>query len=571
MTGEGSGATADVTISNGVAIAATINTSGNGYKVGDVFRLSSDAPLNVGRNVLLSLISIASTNQLILDNVQGEFVSVGSAKTVQYINNSNVITNLNYSSGGNVQISDIEVVNDGLHIMVNHKNHGMYSGNNYVKISGVESDTIPTRLTSEYAFDSTSSILVENTSNFSTFENVGVGTTNPGYVLINNEIFEYESVSNSALEGITRIGYIDPSTFESVLEESITHPVGTPVYKYELGGVSLRRINTSHNLGDATILNPISFDSYYLKIKTNENGVDRSTGINYPKLYLNQSRSVGGSNVKATQNIPFEIITPNVQNTTVTGTSISAELRTVSGSSVSGSEIPFIDQGFESITINKANYLDSTRVIASKVNEDFSIGQLAQLPGKKSLNLRLFLNTVDSRVSPVIDTDRVSAILTSNRINNVIDDYTIDRRVNVVGTDPTAFQYISKEMSLETPASSIKIILDAHINKYCDIRAFYSIADSPNFVPIFTPFPGYKNIDSRGEIISFENNDGSSDTRIVQTASLGFESNTLEFKEYSFTTDSLPSFKNFRIKLSLSSTNQVYPPRIKNLRVIALA
>ena len=385
------------------------------------------------------------------------------------------------------------------------------------------------------------------------------------------ELFEYESVTSTSLEGVTRIGYIDPITFDTVLEESITHPSGTPVYKYELGGVSLRRINTSHYLGDATILNPISFDSYYLKVKMDSNGIDRSVGKSYPKLYLNQSRSCGGSNIRATQNIPYEIITPNVQNTTVTGTSISAELRTVSGSSVSGAEIPFIDNGFETITLNKTNYLDSTRVIASKVNEDLAVGQLSQLPGKKSLNLRVFLNTVDRRVSPVIDTDRVSAILISNRVNDVIDDYTIDRRVNVIGTDPTAFQYISKEMSLQTPSTSIKIILDAHINKFCDIRAFYSISDSPNFNPIFTPFPGYRNIDSRGEIISFENNDGSPDRRISETSSLGFESSILEFKEYSFTSGTLPTFNNFRIKLSLSSTNHVYPPRVKNLRVIALA
>ena len=288
-------------------------------------------------------------------------------------------------------------------------------------------------------------------------------------------------------------------------------------------------------------------------------------------MFINSSKSAGGVNVKATQNIAYEIITPNVQNITVTGTSLSSEIRTISGSNLSGSEVSFVDEGFESITLNKVNYLSSPRLISSKVNEDSNLGQLPQLPGKKSLNLRLFLNTLDTRVSPVIDSDRVNVILTSNRVNNVIEDYSIDRRVNIVGLDPTAFQYISKEISLETPASSIKIIVDAYINNYSDIRSFYSISDSSNFNPIFTPFPGYRNLNSRGEVISFEKNDGSSDTFVLPSSSLGFDSGSIEYKEYSFTADSLPSFKNFRIKLSLSSTNQVYPPRIKNLRVIALA
>jgi hypothetical protein len=71
-------------------------------------------------------------------------------------------------------------------------------------------------------------------------------------------------------------------------------------------------------------------------------------GSGYPKLYVNQTKTAGGYNTKATQNIPFEAITPVVQNLTVQGTSINAEVRTISGSSISGNEIPFVDQGFES-------------------------------------------------------------------------------------------------------------------------------------------------------------------------------------------------------------------------------
>ena len=40
-------------------------------------------------------------------------------------------------------ISSIDVESDGLHIQVNHKNHGMYSTQNRVKISDVQSDIKP--------------------------------------------------------------------------------------------------------------------------------------------------------------------------------------------------------------------------------------------------------------------------------------------------------------------------------------------------------------------------------------------------------------------------------------------
>ena len=44
-----------------------------------------------------------------------------------------------------------------------------------------------------------------------------------------------------------------------------------------------------------------------------------------------------------------------------------------------------------------------------------------------------------------------------------------------------------------------------------------------------------------------------------------------EFKEYEFTVDDLDEFVGFQIKIVSSGTNEAYPPRFKDLRVIALA
>ena len=185
--------------------------------------------------------------------------------------------------------------------------------------------------------------------------------------------------------------------------------------------------------------------------------------------------------------------------------------------------------------------------------------------------MRLRLDTTNSYLSPVIDTQRVSTILTSNRVNSVITDYATDSRVDSILEDPTAFQYISKEIGLETSSTSIKVIMNAYVNSYSDLRVFYSIGENPGFEPIFTPFPGYKNLDGRSQVINVENNDGRSDSFVTPSISLEFDSSLLDFKEYSFTIDNLPPFRNYRIKLVATSTNQVYVPRIKDLRVMALA
>ena len=174
-------------------------------------------------------------------------------------------------------------------------------------------------------------------------------------------------------------------------------------------------------------------------------------------------------------------------------------------------------------------------------------------------------------VSPVVDGQRKNVILTSNRVNKAITNYDTDSRVNEVKSDPTACQYISREMVLENNASSIKVLLSAHIDIDSDIRVLYAINNKQGLDPIFTPFPGYKNLNYKGEVISPSDNDGLPDKLITKSNSSGFESESLEFKEYTFSVDDLPSFKSYRIKILLTSTNQVYVPRIRDLRVMALA
>ena len=296
ITGSGTGAIAQVTISNGVASAASITSGGSGYQIGDVLGISTIGVSSVGRNARLTVVSIANTNQLILDNVQGNFVT-GAGYTMQYTNNSGITTTLNASTGGNVTLSSINVVNDGLHVKVNHQNHGMYFSDDLVNISGVLPDIKPTKLTAEYDAAATCGITVDIASNFSTFENVGVGTTNIGYLLIGSEIIEYTSVSGNTIGGNVVRG-----------TNPITYPVGTPVYKYELGGVNLARINKTHDLNDVTISNPIAFDSYHIKLNMGALDIDnddRSDDSGFPALYINQTKSAGGYNVKATQNMPF--------------------------------------------------------------------------------------------------------------------------------------------------------------------------------------------------------------------------------------------------------------------------
>jgi len=566
LTGNGRGATANISIVNGsiVASGATIaNNGGSGYQVGDVVGIDTIGAASVGTNARLTIAGIGITNELVFNNVQGEFV-VGAAKTLMYVNSSGITTELNSSgsaglgTGGDVQISTININNDGAHFTVNHQNHGMYFADNMVKISGVLPDVRPTKLTAEFASGSTGGIAVGGATTFSSFEGVGVGTTNVGRLLIGEEIIQYTNVSGNTIGGNIVRG-----------SEPRTYPVGTPVFKYENSGVNLQRINATHNLNNVTQLDPFTFDSYKVKIDMSATtGTDRSTDIGHPKLYIGETKSTGGRDIRATQNMPFEIITPQVQNLTVPGTNITAQVRTTTSKSFSGNEIPYIDAGFEDITINQKNYFDTPRMIASKVNED---SKLTNIVGGKSMQMSLALNTTDSRISPVVDAQRVNAIVTSNRVNDVITNFATDSRVDTIEEDPTGCQYVSKEIVLENSASSIKIIVAAHVGEDADLRAFFAVNGEPGLDPIFTPFPGYSNLNSRGQVIAKENNNGESDSFIIKSNTKAFNSEDIDYREYTFTVDQLPAFKTYRVKLSLISKSQCFVPRVKDLRVIALA
>lgn len=552
VTGNGESATADITITNGVAVAATVANGGSGYSVGDVLTINALGDSSIGRNLRLTVADTYGDNTLILDKVQGDF-SIGAGNTVQFTNLAGVTSSIT-----GVAASSITVSSDGLHIKVNHRNHGMCTTHGSAVLSNILPDTSVTRLTAAYEKSSTASISVADGTSFGVFENVGVASTNPGYAIIGDEIISYENVINNQLTGITR--NIDDTL-------SYTYSVGTEVRKYELSGVSLRRINKEHTLSNVTVSDPLDLDYYHVKLDMSQNGIDRSVGTSFPKLYLNQTKSTGGEKVKATQNIVFEIIKPVVQTMTVRGTNISSSIRTVTAHTVAGGETPYVDQGFENISLKKSNYLTSPRMIASKVNET---NDLTTLPGNKSFTMNMNLSTSDSRVSPVVDLDRVSVILTSNRINNPISDYATDQRTSTLSEDPSAFVYATKPIALEVPANAIKVLFSAYVNQSSDLRVFYAIQEEPSDEAVYYPFPGHSNIDSEG-VVDITNSDGSSDVNVPKTDTVGFSPEELIYRDYEYTIDELPSFRYFSIKVVGSSTNQVYPPRLRDLRIIALA
>ena len=205
-------------------------------------------------------------------------------------------------------------------------------------------------------------------------------------------------------------------------------------------------------------------------------------------------------------------------------------------------------------------------MIASKVNED---RQLSDLPGNKSMTFEVLLNSSNPNVSPVIDLDRVSAVLTTNRINSPVSNFASDPLVNQTGQDPCAASYVSNLIVLENPSTSLVVQFASYRRNGSDIRVFFKTitegSTENSMDRDFELFPGFDNLDQFGEIINKSNNNGKPDDRVSTSTHLE------EFKDYEFTIDNLPSFTQFQIKIDMVGTNQAQPPYIKDLRAIATA
>ena len=565
ISGRGSDATVDITVLDGVAIAATVRDGGKNYVVGDVVQPLTFGTKELGAGAQFTVGVTTAFNGLLLNNVQGEF-STNALDYLEYNSTAGTRLSINAGAGGSVAPSSSTIISDGLHMKVKQRNHGMYSDTNRVQIRGVKSSNAPTSLLTNITRDTTANISIANTNGFETFENVGVSNTNPGYVQIGDEILRYQGVtSGSGTSGtLTGIG-------RAVEGVAASHAVNDFVTKYEFNDVSLRRINRIHDLSEVTKNDPLAIDSYYIKINMAENGTNRTGagGTFTPKSNYLTDGSTNVNTAKGTYNIPYSLIVPDVTSTAPEGTYVLASARTISETSASGNEISFVDQGYQDVQFNKKNYFDSQRMVASSINESTA---LSVLPGNKSFTLNLDLLTYDRRISPMIDLNHSSVVFVSNRVDGPITNFATDPRVVGIPNDPNSMIYVTKQVTLENPATSLKVFIDAYIANTSDVRMFYALdQDVSANETKFKPFPGINNIDPYGQVINPAGSDGTPDTRKEKSDKLTQTPAINDFTEYKFTMDNLPPFKSFRLKLIGTSTNQAIVPQFRNLRAIALA
>ena len=550
ITGNGSGMTARIeTNSSGQIVTANItsNTGGSGYVVGDVLGITTSNVIK-GSDALISVTSTTGKSTLYLKNVQGEEFTTGEALVVD-----NGSSQVSLASTTILSSTTYDSKYEGNVIEVSHFNHGMTADNNFVTLADVEPNTTSILLTDALSLDD-QVISVASTSEFSTYAGI---STDQGYIKINSEIIYYNSIGSGQL-GIGTRG-VDGTIPR-------THDTGDQSFKYELNGFDLRQINNDHDMASmpVSVNNLRDIDTYYLSLDRGalSSGDSQSS--------FTDESNVGGSEIFASQNYQFDSIIPRF-NTLLpsSDTTILSQIRTVSGTSAGGNEVSFIDQGFEFAEIDNENKLSTPRLLCSQINET---NRLSELPLNRSVTFSVTMATVSQNLSPVIDIQNGVLIYQRNRLNRPILDYVKDGRSQNSSGDPHAAVYISNQVNLKNPATSLKILVSAFRDPSADFRAFYQLvrADGTDTELAYNPFPGFDNLeDTDGDgfgdkVIDESKNSGRPDSFVLP-------STEEEFKEYQFSVDNLEEFIGYKIKFVFSGTNEAKAPKLKDLRTIALA
>ncbi len=559
ITGTGSGLTLSITPVDGVLTnpGVSIVNFGTGYDVGDVVGIvTSSVTSKSGSGAQVTVTAISNVSTIFLENVQGGSFSNGAS--LVYYDNSNQRVTL-----GSTTISSSSDIRSGNRLRVSHFNHGMYAKNNKVELSNILPNYPPVRITSEISSSDTEiKVGTGDTSSFGTFEGITVSATNPGYLLVggsDGEIISYQSVG---IDGtITVVSRGEDSTIAQ------DYPIGTLIYKYELNGISLRRINKTHDIADDLI----TYDGYSVDVDTSQSGVNRSSDnvviANSPKLCFSSLDSVGGFGVRASENIQYDSLIPRYDVITPGSlTSASVSVRTVSGTSIDGSEVSFQDQGYESVQLNQINKLSSTRIVCSRANET---AYLSGLPRNKSFTTAINLQTADSNLSPAIVFNTGTTEFRSNILNKPVSDYITDGTTNTRNGDLHAAVYVSNIVKLKQQAKGLKVILTVCRPISADLRVLYSLIrpDSSEIEQSFELFPGYNNLTTNinGELVPINKNKNDGNPDSIVPASLDDQ-----FLEYEYTADDLDFFTGYQIKVVLSGTDQANPPRLRDIRTISI-
>jgi len=296
-------------------------------------------------------------------------------------------------------------------------------------------------------------------------------------------------------------------------------------------GIAIGKINATHTIAN------VEHDSYSILI----------TGDNATTVAIDG----GGSAMYASGNINYNIFVPQVQTLEVPGTGLSYSLAGYTGISQDGTESAYASSTIGAVLPNSSNTLTSLHAVLSQRNE---IGQ--SITQNTSLALTTTFNGT-AYLSPIIDMNRCSATLISNRVNDAGNNsgngaynntaYGRTYTAETVATGGSELnKYITKRIDLKNEASTLDVYINANKPKNAFIDLYYKTL----------PAGSDLEFDAQPWILD------AAETTIP-------DDDGGVYREAHYIVSPTDNFGSFAVKLVLRTTNSSYVPSVKDFRAIA--
>ena len=241
----------------------------------------------------------------------------------------------------------------------------------------------------------------------------------------------------------------------------------------------------------------------------------------------------GGDEVTATQQVVYNEFVPQVQTITPNGTNIIANLRNPSTFASYGtlrSSMPLVNYSIEG---------DATQVVLNDYNastEQSVVASSDNAAGAETMKFNLSLSTSDSKVSPLIDLQRVAVLALENVIDN-----------------SDAAQHITTPVVIDDASLGLKVIFAANRPSGASFEVYVKSAVDEDAL-LATDDDGLFTVD--WDLVAIDK-------------ALPTDDDPSTYRDYEYTHE-MNQFTAFQVKIVMQSDNSSKSPVIRDLRAIAL-
>lgn len=337
---------------------------------------------------------------------------------------------------------------------------------------------------------------------------------------------------------------------------SATTPVGTVSYYDEVNSanVYLHVANCSYvNSGVACTSNRMFTQNMYIK--------GQSSGYTARIVSIN--------------NLEYNVVNFQSRFLTPSNTSVFAEGKFAKSTSTR-------DSSYIKINVNDDTEFDAPRYVLSRSNESNTSSSAASVAVNRSTEVRYILTSNNRFASPAFDLRQISGTTVLNLINSDTDIGTSEEMVISGGLAKA--RYITRKVVLNDglDAEDLRVYLTAYKPSGSDVLVYYKVLngeDSDTFelarwIPMtrvtdqgFTPTTVYSSSSNKNDYIELVY-DVPAYSNTYRSGANTTNSNIIEYRNSARAR--MIKFKYFAIKIVLVNQNSTNPPRVKDLRALAL-